>query len=108
MIAAKIPQSTAQAQFSIQKQDETTKVVSGKEATSKVNFTIGDAHNRFYNETSAKAAFEAPTQVPRVQYDSQAIRQANFSVGNDKLEYITTAQSVQNSFLNQQQLKTDT
>jgi hypothetical protein len=94
-----IPITTTQALFSGAKVDETTKVVSGKEATSKVNFSIGDTYKpKFYDETSAKAAFEVPAQAPRANFDAQAIRQANFQVGNEKLEYITTTQAVQNSF----------
>lgn len=71
-----------------------------KETTSKVNFSIGDTHNpQFYKETSTGVAFENNNlpQSGRIVVDVPNLRQANFQVGNEKLDYTTTTQAIQSS-----------
>lgn len=70
----------------------------GKPPTAKVNFSIGDAHDRkFYHETSNQAAFDSQKNLTqgRDRVDVPNLRSANFSVGNQKLDYSTTTKQIQ-------------
>lgn len=74
-------------------------VKSGKENTSKVNFTIGAPTNhKFYDETTAGKAFEGYSQQERIQVDVPNLRGSNFNVGTTKVDYTTTTQAIQNDF----------
>lgn len=73
---------------------------SGKEATSKVNFTIGAPTNtqKFYNETTAGQAFSEKNQMDNSKVDVPNLRSANFNVGNEKVNYTTTSKAIQSDF----------
>ena len=80
------PKSTTQELFgSVSQADlKVDAAKSGKEATSKVNFTIGapTSTQKFYDETTAANAFSGPSrEVERAQVDKPNLRQANFNVG---------------------------
>ena len=96
--------STAQEQFNknstVQPKESSFAVTEakGKPPTAKVNFSIGDVHDRkFYHETSNQAAFDSQKNSTqgRERVDVPNLRSANFSVGNQKLDYSTTTKQIQ-------------